>query len=63
MLEIIGIIVVSIIGWAITKMVIYRIFPEYGLKVAERRYRESPDNVNEKLLWDARNRASKRRNQ
>jgi len=56
MLEVIGIIFVGVIGFGISKVVLYRIFPEYGLKVAERRYTEDPDSVNERLLWEARRR-------
>ena len=58
MLEIIGILVVGLFGWAILKMVLYRVFPEYGLKNAERRYQEDPDHVNERLLWEARSRVN-----
>ena len=54
MFEIIGIIFVLIIGWVILKMILIRLFPEYGLKEAEARYKRNPDDVNERLLWDAR---------
>ncbi|EXB03278.1 hypothetical protein J514_4358 [Acinetobacter sp. 1396970] len=36
-----------------------RVFPEYGLKQAEARYKRDPDDVNERLLWDARSRVNK----
>tara|TARA_R110002072_G_C7747830_1_gene517189 strand:- start:63 stop:251 length:189 start_codon:yes stop_codon:yes gene_type:complete len=61
MLQIIGIIVVAVVVWAIVKMIFYRVFPEHGLKVAEKRYQENPDPVNERLLWDARSRVNKTR--
>lgn len=59
MFEVIGVIVVLIIGWAAVKMIAYRVFPAYGLKVAERRYMKEPDATNERLLWDARHRFNK----
>jgi hypothetical protein len=59
MFEVIGILVVAIVGWAIIKMAIHRVNPEYGLKVAERRYMEDPSDVNERLLWEARSRVNK----
>lgn len=58
MLELIGIGFACIVGWVLVKMVVVRIFPEYGLKDAEARYERSPDDVNERLLWEARARLS-----
>ncbi|MEH6589163.1 MAG: hypothetical protein V7746_02840 [Halioglobus sp.] len=55
-MEIILGIVALIFGWAILKMVLYRVFPEWGYKVAERRYQGEPDAVNERLRWEARSR-------
>ncbi|WP_436915158.1 hypothetical protein [Acinetobacter gandensis] len=60
MLEIIGIGFTCIIGWVLIKMVLVRIFPEYGLREAEARYERSPDDVNERLLWEARTRLSEK---
>ncbi|VVQ16135.1 hypothetical protein [Pseudomonas fluorescens] len=62
MFEVIGIIVALIFGWAVIKMIAARVFPAYGLKVAERRYMKEPDATNERLLWDARHRLNKRNN-
>jgi ABC-type antimicrobial peptide transport system permease subunit len=59
-LEFIGGIVVLILGWAVTMAVLSRIFPEWGLKRAERRYMENPTAVNENLMWKARSRANRR---
>ena len=59
MFELIGIVVVAIIGWAILKVILYRVFPEYGLRVAERRYERDPSDENERLLWAARSRSRK----
>lgn len=56
MLEFIGGIVVLIVVWAILKIIIYRIFPDYGYKVAERRYMEDPSPANEQIYWAARSR-------
>lgn len=60
MFGLIGIIVVAIIGWAIFKMVLCRIFPEYGLREAEKRYKRDPDDINERLLWEARSRVQEK---
>ena len=32
--------------------------PEFVLKVAEARYNKNPDDINERLLWEARSRVS-----
>lgn len=56
MFKIIGIIFVLFAGWIILNMLLVRLFPEYGLKKAEARYDRSPDEVNERLLWEARSR-------
>lgn len=61
MFELIGLAVVLIVGWAILKVILYRVFPEYGLKHAERRYQRDPDSVNERLLWQARSRVKNKR--
>lgn len=60
MLEIIGIFFVCLFGWALVKMALVRIFPNYGLRVAEERYNREPDDINERLLWDARTRVSEK---
>jgi hypothetical protein len=57
MFEIIGICVVCLFGWIVLKTIMYFVFPEYGLKVAERRYQEDPSEENENALWKARSRA------
>ena len=59
MLEIIGILFVALVGYAIIKMILSRVFPEWGLREAEARYKRSPDDVNERLLWEARSRVNK----
>lgn len=58
MFEIIGIGVVAFFGWIILKVVLQRIFPAHGLRVAEKRYQEDPSDENERLLWQARSRAN-----
>lgn len=61
MFEIIGIIFALVIGWVILKMILVRVFPEYGLKEAEARYKRAPDDVNERLLWEARSRVNNKK--
>jgi len=61
MFEIIGIIFALVIGWVILKMILVRVFPEYGLKEAEARYKRDPDDVNERLLWEARSRVNNKK--
>lgn len=56
MLEIIGILFAAIIGWAVLKLILFRLFPAWGLKEAEARYERSPDHVSERMLWEARSR-------
>ncbi|EIX0285049.1 hypothetical protein MGU62_004537, partial [Salmonella enterica] len=41
------------------KMVVVRIFPEYGVRKAEERFRRNPSAENEDFLWRARNRITK----
>ncbi len=60
MFEVIGIVVAVIFGWGLLKMVINRVFPERGLKVAERRYMEDPSDINSRLLWAAKARVDKK---
>jgi hypothetical protein len=55
-LEFIGGIVVLIFGIVILKMILARIFPDWGLKRATRRYMEDPSHANESLMWAARER-------
>ena len=62
MFQIIGIIFVLIIGWVILKMILVRVLPEYGLKEAEARYKRSPNDINERLLWEARSRVDNKKN-
>ena len=57
MFEMIGICVVCLFAWIVLKTIMYFVFPEYGLKVAERRYQEDPSDENEDALWKARSRA------
>lgn len=57
MFEIIGIGVVCLFGWIVLKVIMYYVFPEHGLKVAERRYQEDPSEENENALWKVRSRA------
>ncbi|MHA6139840.1 hypothetical protein ACX3YC_20810 [Pseudomonas mohnii] len=61
MFEFIGVVVVIIFGWAVAKMILQRVFPNYGLKVAERRYMEDPSPINENLYRAARHRLNKRK--
>ncbi|KRP73671.1 hypothetical protein TX23_04410 [Pseudomonas paralactis] len=61
MFEFIGIVVVLIFGWAALKVIVSRIFPEYGLRRAERRYMKEPSSENERLMWDARHRLNRRK--
>jgi len=42
-------------------MILVRVFPEYGLKEAEARYKRDPDDVNERLLWEARSRVNNKK--
>ena len=42
-------------------MVAVRVFPEYGVRKAEERYRRNPSAENEDLLWRARSRITKRK--
>lgn len=62
MFEIIGFIFVLIVGWVILKMILIRVLPEYGLKDAEARYKRNPDDVNERLVWEARSRVNNKKN-
>lgn len=59
MLKIIGIFFVTLVMYAIIKMILYRVFPEWGLKEAKSAYNRNPDKVNERLLWEARSRVNK----
>ena len=43
------------------QMVAVRVFPEYGVRKAEERYRRNPSAENEDLLWRARSRITKRK--
>lgn len=56
MFEIIGIGVVAFFGWIILKVLLCRIFPKYGFRVAEKQYEKDPSDENEQLLWQARSR-------
>lgn len=56
MLEFIGGVVVLIIGYVMLKMVMYRVFPAYGHRVAQRRFMEDPSVENELALWKAESR-------
>jgi YD repeat-containing protein len=51
------------IAWAILYFFLARIFPEWGLRVAEKRYERDPDlhGTSERLMWDARHRVSEKR--
>lgn len=59
MLKVIGVLVIAVIGWAILKLALFRLFPVWGLKEAEARYKRDPDDINERLLWEARDRVEK----
>lgn len=59
MLGIIGLVFLGIIGWVIFKMILSRVFPEWGLRDAEARYKRNPDHTNERLLWEARSRVNR----
>lgn len=48
--------------WFLGKYVLYRLFPDYALRVAEKRYRRRPDHINAKILWKARRRVKRRMN-
>ncbi|MBF7684094.1 hypothetical protein I2F27_12425 [Acinetobacter sp. B5B] len=61
MFEFIGLVVLLVVGWVILKMILIRVFPEYGLRDAEARYKRDPDHVNERMLWDAKRRVNKSR--
>lgn len=61
MFEFIGIVVALIFGWAVLQMIASRVFPEYGLKRAQRRYMKEPTAENESLMRDARHRLSRRK--
>ncbi len=63
MIEFIVAVIGIIIGWTILKMIFYRINPTYGLKEAERRYKENPSDVNDRLVWDARSRVKNKNSQ
>lgn len=59
MFEIIGFLVVAYVGWSVIKLILYRVFPGYGYKVASRRFQEDPSESNNRLLWEARRRLNK----
>ena len=61
MFELIGIVVALIFGWAVLQVIASRVFPEYGLKRAQRRYMKEPSSENERLMWDARHRLNRRK--
>jgi len=60
MFEIIGIGFICLFGWIVLKVIMYYLLPEYGVKVAERRYQEDPSVENENALWKARGRAKRK---
>ncbi|WP_017443752.1 hypothetical protein [Gayadomonas joobiniege] len=60
MVELLEFIAVVLLLWFLGKHLIYRIFPEYGLRVAEKNYRRRPDHVNAKALWRARRRVKRK---
>lgn len=45
--------------WLLLDMLYLKCYlPEFVLKVAEARYNKNPDDINERLLWEARSRVS-----
>ena len=56
MLQIIGIIILVMLGVGVIKFIAVRIFPEYGLKEAKSRYKQDPSHFNNCLLYDAQER-------
>lgn len=60
MFEFVGIVVVLIFGWAVLQVIASRVFPEYGLKRAQRRYMKEPTAENERLMLNARYRLNQR---
>lgn len=56
MLELLGFIVFLWIAWAVLKVFLIRVFPRWGLSIAEERYNRDPDDINENLVWEARSR-------
>lgn len=61
MFEFAGIAAAIIFGWAVLLVIASRIFPEHGLKRAQRRYMKDPSAENERLMWDARHRLNRRK--
>lgn len=57
MLAFIGVCIVILFAAVIIKMILCRVIPSYGLRDAEARFRRNPNDINERLLWDARRRA------
>ncbi len=50
-----------LVCYVFIQMVAVRVFPEYGVRKAEERYRRNPSAENEDLLWRARSRITKRK--
>ncbi|MRJ89255.1 hypothetical protein GJJ07_28135 [Klebsiella pneumoniae] len=62
MFEFIGFLFLLLVCYVFIQMVAVRVFPEYGVRKAEERYRRNPSAENEDLLWRAREGANKRGN-
>lgn len=61
MFEFIGFFIFTFGVLCLYTMVAVRVFPEYGVRKAEERYRRNPSAENEDLLWRARSRITKRK--
>ena len=59
MFEFIGFLFLLLVCYVFIQMVAVRVFPEYGVRKAEERYRRNPSAENEDLLWRAREGANK----
>ena len=59
MFEFIGFLFLLLVFYIFIQMIIVRVFPEYGVRKAEERFRRNPSSENEDLLWRAREGANK----
>jgi hypothetical protein len=56
MFEFIGICVALLFGWIVLKVILCRVFPAYGFRVAEKAFARDPSDENERAVWMARSR-------
>lgn len=56
MFELIGMGVAALFAWIILKVILCRVFPAYGFRVAEKAYARDPSDENERAVWNARSR-------